>query len=165
MNGFIGMRRALLVLVVGVLHAYAGPLILKANLSYEPYIIKSSNEFAVAVSLDTKFTIDFNTVISPYIGVTLAVGDAIYYSGNIGVEKAFIYNNGFSITPSLGIHVGECGIDVVGYRLIGARAIVDFAFSQKRFTPYLTVGTRYTYVFDTRGQWSFPLGAGLSLKI
>jgi len=104
------------------------------------------------------------TVISPYIGCALGVGDVIYFSGNIGVEKAFIYNNGFSITPSLGVHAGECGYEV-GHRLIGGRAMVDFAFSQNKFTPYLTVGTRYTYIFDIRDQWSFPLGAGLSLKI
>jgi hypothetical protein len=120
------------------------------------------------VSEDTKLTINLNSVVSPYIGWTLG-GNPFGFSyvyGNIGVEKAFIYNHGFSITPSLGIHTAGIGNGKM-HNLVGAHSFAEFAFSHKRFSPYLLTGIRYSYVFDDIGNIvSFPfLGAGLSLKI
>jgi hypothetical protein len=141
-------------------------VILKTNYSYEPYL---GYRNLSGISFDTKLTINLNTVVSPYIGGTLGVigyGFA-HISANVGVEKAFIYNNGFSITPSLGIHTG--GIGTGGskpYNLVGAHSTAEFAFSHKRFSPYLLTGMRYSYIFYVGNIVSFPfLGAGLSLKI
>jgi hypothetical protein len=138
-------------------------VILKANLSYEPYV---GYEDIVGISLDTKLTINFNAIVSPYVGGTFGIAsNAAYVFAGVGVEKTFMYGNGFSITPSLGVHTGEYGYSVV-YRLIGVHAIADFGFSGRRFSPYLTAGTRYSYVFHRGSLVSFPLlGAGLSLKI
>jgi hypothetical protein len=137
-------------------------VILKTNFSYEPYMGYAN---IVGISLDTKLTINLNTVVSPYIGGTLGASSAAYILGSVGVEKLFVYNNGFSITPSLGIHTGGYGYSNM-YSLVGAHSIVEFAFSHKRFSPYLLTGIRYAYIFDVGSLVSLPLlGAGLSLKI
>jgi hypothetical protein len=148
--------------------AEAAPLaservILKTSLSYEQIYFAAGH--TDGVFWDNKLAVNFNAFVSPYIGVTLGVADAVYILGNAGVEKAFIYNNGFSIITALGIHAGICAIDVTGYDLAGVHASAEIAFSRKRFSPYLTAGMKYTYIFDKRNMLSFPFGVGLSLKI
>ena len=148
----------------------AHSVILRTSLSYEPiYIVGAYAELGGTAGIfwDNKLTGNFKSVVSPYIGVTMGIGDAFYFFGSAGVEKAFVYNSGFSITPSLGIHAGICGIDVSGHNLAGVHALAEIAFSRGRFSPYLAAGIRYTHIFDADigDGLSFPLGAGLLLRI
>jgi hypothetical protein len=137
---------------------------LKTNFSYEPLV--SAGVGSAGVSADLKLAVNLNTVVSPYIGANVGLFSyGAFIAWNIGVEKAFVYNNGFSIIPSLGTHFGECGYSTV-YQHAGAHAMAEFAFSSKRFSPYLIAGIRYSYVFVADDSLlSFPLGAGLSIKI
>ena len=138
-------------------------VILRTNLSYE-YIYRGGDCFGIF--WDNKLTVNFNADVSPYIGITIGAGDAFYFFGNIGLEKALNYNNGLSIVPSLGIHAGLVGYSQSFY-LAGAHAFVELTSCRRRFNPYLTVGIRYTHIFDVdvRDGLSFPLGLGLLLRI
>ena len=142
---------------------------LRTSLSYEPiYRMDDDANYTGSSGIfwDNKLTVNFNADVSPYIGITIGAGDAFYFFGNIGLEKALNYNNGLSIVPSLGIHAGLVGYSQSFY-LAGAHAFVELTSCRRRFNPYLTVGIRYTHIFDVdvRDGLSFPLGLGLLLRI
>jgi len=144
---------------------------LRTSLSYEPiYRMDDDANYTGSSGIfwDNKLTVNFNADVSPYIGITIGAGDAFYFFGNIGVEKAFNYNIGVSIVPSLGIHAGIGGI-TSEFHLAGVHALVELTSSRWRFSPYLVAGIRYTHIFDVdtdlRDGLSLPLGVGLSLRI
>jgi hypothetical protein len=139
-------------------------VVLSASVAYE----------IMVVNFGTRLAFNLNSSVSPYIGAALGVGSGFSLLGSAGVEKVFVYKNGFSIKPSLGIFYGEFGYDAKFYPLAGIEAAADFSFRShyRRLSPYLTVGARVGGAFDNKDDgfevylgFLSIIGAGLSLKI
>jgi hypothetical protein len=147
---------------------YAYRMILRPSLVYDKFIYHSRNDntplWSPGLLLDTKFTFKLSGKYSPYVG---ASAGALLFGGwlgaSAGVERAYVYGNGFSVTWSYGAYAGGILDEDAVATSAGIQTAACIAFNHRRVSQYIIAGARlnaYRVIY-----FALPVGLGLAIKL